>query len=58
MTNAYLRFGTASASSGRKAFGILDVREGGKGVKIPVCVVHGARPGRQIMIIAISMGRN
>lgn len=51
-----LRFGSAAAAPGRKAFGQLPVREGRKEASLPVCVVNGARPGRHVVILTNQHG--
>jgi predicted deacylase len=47
-----LHFGTAFAAPGCKAFGALHVGEGGRRTTLPLCVLHGARPGRHIVALA------
>lgn len=56
MTMAALRFGTASAAPGWKTFGRLNIDEGGKKATIPVCVIHGARTGRHVVVLANQHG--
>jgi uncharacterized protein len=56
MSHATIRFGTAAALPGRKAFGQLRVVQGRKRVALPVCVIHGARPGRHVVVLANQHG--
>jgi hypothetical protein len=49
--------GTATASPGRKATGVLEVPAGvDAGLAIPVAVVHGARPGPVLALVAGAHG--
>ena len=51
-----IRLGTAKADSGEKAWGQLHVREGGKRVRLPVCVINGARTGEHVVVVANQHG--
>ena len=51
-----LQFGSAKAAPGEKAWGQLRVQEGKKRVRLPVCVVHGARPGEHVVALANQHG--
>ena len=53
---ATLRFGTAKAGRGEKAWGQLTVREGKKSVKLPTFVAHGAKEGEHVVVIANQHG--
>src|SRR5262245_60251300 len=49
--------GTATAARGQTATGVIDVPAGSDaGTKIPVAVVHGARPGPVLALVAGSHG--
>ncbi len=49
--------GTAKASRGQKAMGVIAVPPGSDaGTNIPVVVVHGARPGRVLALVAGAHG--
>lgn len=52
-----LKLGTASARPGQKSWGQLRVREGKKKVSLPVCAIHGARPGPHAVVIAAQHGQ-
>lgn len=56
MKGDLLRFGTAAAAPGRKAWGQLLVRGKRRSVRIPTAVVHGARPGPHLVIVANQHG--
>jgi len=52
-----VRVGTASASAGEKASGVIDVPAGvDAGTKIPVVVVHGAKPGPTLALVTGAHG--
>jgi predicted deacylase len=52
-----LTVGTAKASRGQKAMGVIAVPPGSDaGTNIPVVVVHGARPGRVLALVAGAHG--
>jgi predicted deacylase len=52
-----LAVGTAKASRGQKAIGVIAVPPGtDAGTNIPVVVVHGARPGRVLALVAGAHG--
>ncbi|MDP6776933.1 MAG: succinylglutamate desuccinylase/aspartoacylase family protein [Candidatus Latescibacteria bacterium] len=53
---AVLEFGTAKARAGQKAWGQLEVREGGKRVRIPTVVVNGREEGEHVVILANQHG--
>src|SRR5262245_25987880 len=49
--------GTATAQRGEKAYGVLKVPAGvDAGYDIPVAVIHGARPGPVLAVVAGSHG--
>jgi predicted deacylase len=49
--------GTATATRGRKAYGVMNVPAGSDaGYDIPVAVLHGARPGPVLAVVAGSHG--
>lgn len=52
-----IEFGSAKAAPGRKAWGQLHVVRGKKDVSLPVAVIHGARPGRHMVMMANQHGR-
>ena len=51
-----IELGTARAQSGRKAWGQLTVRQRHKQVRLPVAVVHGAKPGPHAVLLANQHG--
>lgn len=51
-----LSLGTARARPGRKAWGQLRVKEGSQSVTLPVAVIHGARPGSHVVVLANQHG--
>lgn len=51
-----LQFGSARALPGEKAWGRLCVRQGSKEVRLPVAVVHGAKPGPHVVLLANQHG--
>ena len=51
-----IRFGSAMARPGEKNLGQLHVTRGRKDVRLPVAVVHGARPGKHVVIMANQHG--
>jgi len=51
-----VRFGSAEASPGEKAWGQLHVVRGRKDVSLPVAVVHGLRPGKHLVMMANQHG--
>ena len=52
-----LTVGTAAARRGETARGFLEVAQGGDGaLRIPVAVVHGAKPGPVLALVAGSHG--
>jgi predicted deacylase len=56
-SRATLRVGTASAKRGEKAYGALQVPAGiDAGYDIPVVVIHGAKPGPVLAVVAGSHG--
>ena len=49
--------GTATAGRGQTAYGVIDVPAAGdSGLRIPVAVIHGARPGKVVAFVAGSHG--
>jgi predicted deacylase len=56
-TRATVSVGSATAQRGQKAYGVLKVPAGvDAGYDIPVAVVHGARPGPVLAVVAGSHG--
>ena len=51
-----LKFGTATAARGQKAWGTLRVRAGRRQVSLGVAVIHGARPGEHVVALANQHG--
>ena len=51
-----LRFGSARARPGQTSWGTLRVREGRKSTRLATCVVHGARPGPHVVVLANQHG--
>lgn len=51
-----IQLGTAKARPGQKAWGQIHVREGRKYVRLPACVIHGARPGEHVVLLANQHG--
>src|SRR6516162_9002698 len=52
-----LTVGTAKASRGQKVYGVIKVPAGSDaGYDIPVAVIHGARPGPVLAVVAGSHG--
>jgi len=52
-----LKLGTAVSRPGQKKWGQLPIREGKKKVSLPVCVVHGAKPGPHVVVTANQHGQ-
>ena len=52
-----LECGAAKAGPGEKAWGVINVREGAKRARIPVCVVNGAADGEHVVVLANMHGR-
>ena len=49
--------GTATAARGQTAYGVINVPAAGdSGLRIPVAVIHGARPGKVVAFVAGSHG--
>ena len=56
-THATFTVGTATASRGQKAYGVITVPAGSDaGYDIPVVVVHGARPGPVLAVVSGAHG--
>ena len=51
-----VRFGSASARPGEKSWGRLRVRESGNQATLGVCIIHGQRPGRHVVLQANQHG--
>lgn len=51
--------GTASATRGQKATGVIEVPPGSDGgLSIPVAVFHGAKPGPVLALVSVLTGPN
>src|SRR5206468_749029 len=56
-THPTLTVGTATASRGQRAYGVLKVPAGSDaGYDIPVAVIHGAKPGPVLAIVSGAHG--
>src|SRR5216110_2550907 len=52
--NAAFTVGTATAARGQTAYGQIVVPAGvDSGLKIPVAVIHGAKPGKVVAFVAV-----
>jgi len=56
MRTETVRLGTARAQAGQKVWGHLRIAQGRKTSVLPVIVIHGARPGRHIVLMANQHG--
>lgn len=53
---ASIRLGSARARRGEKAWGQMRVRHNGREVRLPVVVVHGAKAGEHVVLLANQHG--